>query len=284
MTDTLIRYNFEEFSKFKEINDVMPQELQKHCIINNNCNIKIRDEFKEELIVVIDAMMKGMNPNNIMVKNTIREHLNKLTKENYSIILEQLETIQYTTDILTTLATELIIRSMNDYVSAKGFENNNEITFTDIYTDIIVIFTNKNDKFGNIIRNLSKNYFDDFIDPTNSLDKNNLYRVDNFKGFMNLIGLLYRKKIMGGKVINYCLNSLQALILNEKKTIEEVQNIFMAYERLLNQILLSPDIKQYIEQIKLIHNKLIENENKNRFKKFALVTHDKILEKINLIN
>lgn len=282
MTDTLIRYNFNDFYKYKEINNLMPPELQKHCLNNNNINIKIRDEFLEEMTLIIDAMMKGMNPNNMMIKNTIREYLNKLSKSNYDTILMQLEEINYTDDLLVTLGAELIIRSMNDYVSAKGFESDNEVTFTDIYTDLVVNFSKKNNKFGDIIRNLSKEHFDDFTNPSKSLDKNNLYRVDNFKGFMNFTGLLYRKKIIGQKTINYCLMGLLNLMMNQVKTTEEIQNIFMAYERLLNQMLLHNDIKQIIEQVKIIHNKIIEN--KIKLSKFGLVTHEKIMEKINKLS
>jgi hypothetical protein len=293
MTDTLIRYSYNDFDKFKELNNVMPKELYDHCINNNNINITIRDEFSQEIITIIDAMMKGVNPNNIMTKNTIREYLNKLTKNNYTSVLSQLEQIQYSDDIMTTLATELIIRSMNDYVSAKGFETENENTFTDINTDIIVVFAKKTaddeKKFGNIIRELCKTYFDDFINPSKSLDKNNLYRVDNFKGYMNFIGLLFRKKLISQKIVNLCLISLRDLFLNDIKTQEEAHNIFMAYERLVNQILThyqsgaTEEVKQFIEEIKKIHLQLTENNNKNRFKRFGLVTHEKILEKINKI-
>jgi hypothetical protein len=287
MTDTLIRYSYADFNKFKQINNVMPKELYDHCINNNNVNITIRDEFSQEITLIIDAMMQGMNPNNITIKNLIREYLNKLTKNNYAAVISQLEQIEYTDDIMTTLATELIIRSMNDYVSAKGFESENESTFTDLNTDIIVTFCKKTaeseTKFGNIIRELCKNYFDDFVNPTKSLDKNNLYRVDNFKGYMNFLGLLFRKKIVGPKVIQLCLITLSNLMLNEIKTLDEVHNIFMAYERLINQILmeLTTDSKSFVEQIRNIHLKLIEDNNKNRFKRFGLVTHEKILEKIN---
>lgn len=284
MTDTLLRYYYDDFNKFKNVNDMMPEELQKHCINNNNINVKIRDEFSHEIIEIIDAMMKGVNPNNIIIKNTIREYLNKLTKDNYKVIIEQLEQIQYNDDIMTTLATELIVRSMNDYISAKGFESDNETTFSDINTDIIVIFSKKttdNEKvFGNIIRDLCKNYFDDFINPNKSLDNNNLYRVDNFKGFMNMIGLLYNKKIIGQKVILYCLTSLCELMLNGTKTIDEVHNIFLAYERLVNQLLKLEQDKDFLKKIKIFHTKLIENNNKTKFKKFSLVAHEKLLEKI----
>ena len=284
MANTVIRYNFDEFTKYKPINNIIIPELQKHCINNNNSNIQLRDEFTNELKIIVDALMKGVNLNNILLKNLIKEYLNKLTKTNYSTIIEQLNQINYNEDILITLATELIVRSMNDYVSSKGFEIENEHTFTDINTDIIVYFINKTNesdiKFKNILLKLCKYYFDDFMDPIKSLDKNNVYRVDNYKGFMNLLGLLFRKNVITQEIVVEYLTSINNLILNGTKTLEEVQNIFMGYERIINQLLfVDKNNKELFIKIKEIHLNIIAD--KTRFKKFGLVTHAKLLDKIN---
>lgn len=290
MTDTLVRYDYNDFKKYQNINNIMPDELKEHCLHNNNNTISIRTEFESDIIEIINSIMKGVNPNNILTKNIIREYLNKLTKANIQDYLDKFDSINYTDDIMSTLINELIIRSMNDSISVKGFESDNEITLSEIYAEIIHYHCKKYNadpnNFGNLTRKICQAYFDDFINPSKPLDKNNNYRVDNFKGFMNFIGILFKKNIISSKIILICINSLYNLIISKNKTLDETHNIFMAYERIINQIIIGYNkkiIKDFsvLTNIKEIHDKMIANNNKNNFKKYGLITHEQITETIN---
>ncbi len=291
METTLIRYDFDDFMSYKENNNILEDSLQSHCLNNNFINLGIRTEFMTELQEIISNIMKGINPNEMAFKNTLREYLNKINKNNYNELITSLRNLEYSSENnFKVLSLELIVRSMNDILSAKGFAKEGDRTISDVNADIVNDFIDLFIEIGgnklyfkNIFKNTCQEYFSDFINPEKSLDENNLHRVDNYKGLMNFIGVLLIRGLMTEKIAEQCLKKSAELILHKNKTADETTNIFNGYERLLNKVL------EYIEKnknmellssVKTIHNSIIQRQN---LKKFTLITHQKLSDRISAI-
>ena len=288
METTLIRYDLEEFIKYKDDNNILEESLQTHCLNNNVINLSIRHDFVIEMQDIISNIMKGINPNEMAFKNTLRELLNKINKNNYTELIDQLKNMEYDTkNNFRILSIELVVRSMNDIISAKGFAKEGERTISDINADIVDDFVDllikvdgKELYFKNVFKNVCQEYFLDFVNPDKALDENNQHRVDNYKGFMNFLGVLYIRGIMTEKIIEQCLKSCSELVRNQKKTIDETTNVFTGYERLLTKVLdhleKNPNA-ELLEKIREYHSAILMRPN---LKKFTQITHKKLQDRI----
>ena len=304
-----IKYSMDEIFACRDANCLMPEELEQYC---NNL-YKSSMTMLIDLIKPMDDITKshshGINPNDITLKNVIRENLNKINHSNYKIILEELKGLNYTSDThFAMLASELIIKSMNDVMACKGIESTkkDQKTNSEIYTFIAGEFTNyfikqgaNTIKFKTILFRECQLYFDKLTDKKEKMDNNNPHRHSNYKGFMNMIGLMYTNGLFPKDIVKVCGNKIIKLILSEglseRLSLEETDNYYSGYERLINRVLYhfeKKPIQQHMIQefnaikdiIKEMNDKITkgyEEEKKDKsgmnipkpIKTFSIMTH-----------
>jgi hypothetical protein len=296
-----ISYNLDEFLKYKELNMMFPSNLKSYCNELGG-NIYFRDTLLKETGNIIESFLNGRNPNDIIFKNNIIENLNKVNQRNYIQILENLKLLEYSkAEHFITFTTDIINRAMTDVVGVKGIElPNGQQSLTDIYINIILEFfplqlteNGKEVKFSTIFLDLCRKYFDDFTDPLKLLDENNSYRVDNFKGFTNLLGLLFVKGLVNAKVIYMCLSKLRDLIFNTSWSQTESTNAYDGYRKILyhiivnfenNKILqaLSESDKKFLNVLSELNQDIkVQNKIKNRLGRFTIGSHEELDKKLN---
>lgn len=244
--EVLIRYNIDEIFACRESNCLMTKELEEYCA-NKYKGIKT---ILSDLIKPMDDITKshshGINPNDITLKNMIRDYCNKVNHNNYDSVFEDLKSLNYTCENhFGLLATELILKSMNDAMACKGVESNkSQKTPSEIYMSIAYEFSGffikqheELVKFKSVLTKECQHYFKEFTDKNASMDQNNPHRVSNYKGFMNMIGLMYCYNLFPKEIICACFNKIVKLILEAGLPQEECDNYYSGYERLMNRVL-----------------------------------------------
>jgi hypothetical protein len=119
-----------------------------------------------------------------------------------------------------------------------------------------------------------------------------LYRVDNFKGFTNFLGLLYSKGLVNSFVINDCITRLVNLIYNTTWGQTESENVYEGYRRILNNTLKAIEKKteykdtdlKFVNQLMKIHHEITEkNKSSSKLRRFTMMYHgesEKRLQKL----
>jgi hypothetical protein len=305
MANIKVSYDLNKFMEFKDKNMMLPFNLKPICNEYGGTLI-IRDILLKEVASVIDNFNSGKNPNDIIFKNLVIENLNKINQKNYATIIESLKNLSYNKhDHFVTLSSDLLLRAMTDTTAIKGVEMPaGQKSLSELYTDIVVEFSqlsikenNKDIKFINVFMEHCQRYFSDFIDPTKILDSNNQYRVDNFKGFMNFLGLLFCTHILSHKIVNLCLSKLRDLMTTKYWTEwgqSECENVYDGYKKLVHYVVvnynktseLKDSDKEFIKSILSIHNNVKEiNEKTNKLRKFTMMAHKDLETKLTkLIN
>ena len=82
----------------REDNKVLPDELKKFCIYRDRYDIKINKELIDELNEIVSSISHGIDPNDITMKNIIRDNLNKINISNFNSVIETLKAINYTSN------------------------------------------------------------------------------------------------------------------------------------------------------------------------------------------
>lgn len=249
MTDqkVAIKYSIDEIYACRDENCLMPRELEEYCNNRYKSPMLILAELVKPMDDITKSHSHGINPNDISLKNTIRDNLNKVNHSNYKVILEELKSLNYTCENhFAMLASELIIKSMNDVLACRGVEasKKDQKTGSEIYTSIAAEFTNYFIKQGNstvkfktvLIRECQL-YFDKLTDKKERMDQNNPHRVSNYKGFMNMIGLMYTNGLFPKDIIKVCSNKIITLILLSGLPQDDCDNYYSGYERLINRVL-----------------------------------------------
>lgn len=298
MTDTehkiCISYKLSEFMEYSDINNVMPINLVSFCPEYGG-DVVIRESLLKQTDMIISQYMSGKNPNDITFKNQLVEYLNKISYKTYDSMLELLKNLNYTTkEHFETLAYEIMLRAMQDTVVIKGIDvPDGQYTLSDVYADIahefspLLIKTSTGDvKFVNVLMSMCSKYFNDFTDVTKPLDQNNQYRVDNFNGFMNFLGLLFNRGVVSHTIIYSCLQTLKTLMFNESWGTVETENVFNGYSKLITQILAISEKKNvkrthiditYVNKVKDLHWEIKTlNDKYSKLKKFNMMSHDKM--------
>lgn len=295
-----ISYNLDKFMKYKECNTMLPQNLKPLCNEYGGTLI-LRDIIMKEVNNVIDTFTSGKNPNDIIFKNYIIENLNKINQKNFSSILDGLKNLSYNKyEHFATLSADILLRAMTDVTAIKGVEMpSGQKSLSELYADIVCEFSqfmikenNKEIKFINVFMDYCQRYFTDFIDPSKILDSNNQYRVDNFKGFMNFLGILFCTHILSQKIVHLCLTKLCELMNTTQWNSwgqTECENVYDGYRRLVHFVFVNyskNSINQtdidFIKGVILIHNKVKEiNEKTNKLRKFTMMAHKDLDSKLN---
>ena len=289
-SSTLIRYSLNDFIALKPQHTDIPDSLSKYINKKGQNTVNLRDTYTSDMSDLINAIMSNINPEDIHIKNNIREYLNKINKNNSTQYIQLLKSLNFSTiNNLNTLIIELITRAINDMLSVKGMIDDTTITDTIVevilaFYDVALTIDDKQYKFTVLFKIMCKKYLDDSLKPSNALDANNQYRVDNFKGFMNLIGVLYTRQILNNNHIIECcddlINSLKSKFSIDATSVQ-CQNMYVGYQRLINQLLKlfetqQPD-KKFIEKILQLNSCII---NSGTFKPFIIVTNNEIKEKL----
>ena len=245
----IIRYDINQIFACRDNNYLMPKELLDYCNHNEKSQMSILLDLVKPMDVVTKSYSSGINPNDMTFKNVIRENLNKLNNKNYDTVINDIATLNYTSEIhFSILATELIVKSMNDAMASKGFEasKNGQKTPSELYVDVALRFSDyhinienetKQVRFKNIMSKMCQKYFNSLTDSKESMDKNNPHRVSNYKGLMNMIGLMYTNGMFPREIIIVCFNKIINLILHSNLSQEESDNYYSGYERLINRII-----------------------------------------------
>jgi hypothetical protein len=297
MAQINISYSMDKFMQHKQQNMMLPLNIKSFC--NEIGGVIIfREQLISEVSNIIETFLNGKNPNDIIFKNSIIELMNKITQRNYQQLLESLKNLTYTkSEHFITLASDILIRAMTDLVAVKGIElPPNQQTLSEIYIMIVVDFfplmikeNDKEIKFSSIFLDLCKRYFDDFTDAIKPLDQNNAYRVDNFKGFTNFIGLLYSKGLLNAKVIHTCLTKIKDLIFNTTWGQNECENAYEGYRKILNHVSVSLEKKtefndsdkKFISVLYDLHEEIkMKNKSSSKLRRFTMMYHEESEKKI----
>ena len=297
MANINISYNIDDYMNYKDANSMLP------CNIKTFCNemggsLLFRDGMIKTAGEIISSFLTGKNPNDIIFKNNIIEALNKITQKNYMVTLESLKKLTYNkSEHFITLTQEILLRAMTDPIAVKGIElPQGQLTMSDIYVLIVVDFfqllikeNNKDIKFSSIFLDLCRRYFDDFSDPVKLLDSNNAYRVDNYKGFTNFIGLLFSKSLLNYKVVLKCLEKVVNLIFNDNWGQAESENAYDGYKNIVKHCVdllekdnSSENAKNFIKELSTVHTNIKNlNAKKNKLRRFTMMYHDEIDKRVN---
>lgn len=297
----VIRIPYHDFMKYQDVNNVMPKQLISFCK-ESSSKLTLRDSFLKDLNTIIDNVLSGVNPNDIVFKNNIREYMNKINNKTYTQYVDMLKKLNYNTEQhFAILAYELIVRSMTDVLAVKGLDLNrakDQKSLSEIYVDICSEFSTffirdgeKDVKFLVKLLELCEKTFTDFVDPDKPLDPNNMYRVDHFKGFMNFLGLLFNRGLLSHKITQWCLTKLRDLIFKSNWGQVECDNVYDGYKRFLNQILMYHErrmketerskAQEYLRTVQGVH-KEIEARNKEtpKLKKLVMMAHNELDERL----
>jgi hypothetical protein len=288
-----ISYNIDELMKYKDNNYMLPPNLKPFCN-DIGGTVYFRDGMVKEVGGIIDSFMNGRNPNDILFKNSIIEALNNITQRNYQTVITNLKSLNFNkSEHFITLANDLLICAMTDITGVKGINvPQGQISSSEIFVLVVSDFfplmltdNDKNIKFSSVFLDLCKRHFDDFCDPLKPLDHNNLYRVDNFKGFTNFLGLLYSKGLINSFVVADCLSRLVNLIYNTSWGQAESENVYEGYRRIMNNTLkhietknlkeLKDTDKKFIHQLQKIHSEIqTKNVSASKLRRFTMMYHD----------
>lgn len=328
-----IKYNIDQIFACKDANFVMPKELAEYCshyYCYQSANLS-------ELIKSMDDITKshanGTNPNDVAYLMIIRENLNKLTQRNFDDVLKNIKSLAYSsTSHFTMLATEIVVKCMNDPLASKGVEPNTSINNrgnheiykspSELYMDIashmweFLYEPNNNDsldaktsgkkteaiKFKVVLSKVCQDHFKEFTNKSSSMDNNNPHRVSIYKGFMNMIGLLYSYGLFSMEIVNMCFKRVNNLILRSELSQEETDNYFSGIERLMNRILthyeklpvnasnindfntFKPDLRNVVSSIQSVCHEREQKNVKLPIRAYSLIVLEQITERLDALS
>jgi len=298
MTNIIIKHDIDKIFECKDSNMFLVPELEKYYINKNKKEMSILPKLIATMKNVSQLLIRG-NSGDTTMKNTIRENLNKLNNANYDEIINILNNLTFETqEQYKLLANEILLKGMNDIMGYKGFNINDKLKIpSELYIDIVNKFSeiklvqnNKEIKFKNVFLNLCNEYFINLTNINERMDKNNPHRVSNFKGLMNMIGLLFNNNLVDDKIIRYCCDKILNLVLYSKLSQDESDNYYMGYERLLNIILLYFEKQKNKNKLEIltifkdfntkITSALTLNETKKPIRMSAIIMHKQNISRI----
>jgi hypothetical protein len=218
----LLSYQYDEFVKYKQINNILPQHLVPFCSHETSKDVYPDiSVFGETLNNIISSITMGADPNNSILKNRIKIYVGMVHQGNYEEYLLKLQEQSYfSKENIHFLLTELIICAASFPISIKGFqEDPKHKSVPEVCADILKQFIKRvetiDDKqysFHNELMKLCQQFFSDFVDLNKSLDENNLHTAEGYFGFMTVMGLLYARNIIGNRVVTDCLETIKRSI------------------------------------------------------------------------
>jgi len=245
--EVLIKYNIDQIFACREANNVMPTELKEYCNHLGKGQISILPDLVKPMDDVTKSHSHGINPNDIILRNVIRENLNKLNNRNYQDVLKDIKALNYANERhFTLLAIELIIKSMSDVMGSKGLDASKpeQKTPSELYINVALemsqFFIEKDGKvikFRTVLSQNCQHYFNDLTNKEESMDHNNPRRLSNYKGFMNMVGLMYSHGLFPVDIVILSFKRIINLILKSNLPQEDCDNYYAGFERLMNRVL-----------------------------------------------
>lgn len=217
----VLSYKLSDFLKYKDENYMAPQALTPYFY---NGKVFEKPSIRPYLDCLEQVNSASTSNDADKVKTfirTVKFCINTMNKKNYDKCIEQLSSLDYSTDInVQILVQELILCGMRCPIAVKGFpndgnRNDNLKPICELCSDTINYFSN-NTHFQEELLKMSKKFFLDFVNITKSMDENNENTVDNYKGFMTLYGLMYSNGIIQTKVVIECIDLVKRTIFNSK--------------------------------------------------------------------
>ena len=220
----LLSYQYDEFVKYKDINNVLPQHIVPFCShdMQKNAYPDI-SVFGDTLNNIITSITKGDDPSNSVLKNSIKIYVSMVHQGNYEEYLQKLQEQEYSSkEHIQFLFTELITCAASYPVSIKGLqEDPKHKSVPEVCADIMKQFIRRVEvidgvqyNFHNELMKLCQKFFSDFVDLNKSLDENNLHTVEGYFGFMTVMGLLYSRGIIGNRIVTDCLELIKRSIFS----------------------------------------------------------------------
>lgn len=288
--EVLIKYNIDEIFACRNVNCLMSKELEPYCSNKYKSHMNMLVELLKPMDDITKSHSRGINPNDVTLKNMIRDSLNKINHLNYDSILNDLKSFSYTCENhFALLASELIIKSMNDVMACKGIEpnKNGQKTPSETYVSVACEFSNymikqidKPIAFQNVLSKECQKYFVNLMDKKERMDQHNPHRVSNYKGFMNMMGLMYSYGIFPKDIILMCLDKTLKMILESDLPQDDSDNYYSGYERLMNRVLCHFERDQVTPQLTKQFNE-IKNPIKQFNDKISRSCDDEYIKKIN---
>lgn len=230
-----ISYQYDELMMFKDINNVLPQRLVPYCVHNTTKEkYPTINMLDDQLKNIITSITKGDDPNNVILRTYIKFYVNTIHQGTYDEYLEKLKKLDYSSkENVHFLLSELIMCASRCAISVKGFsfqEDNKHKTIPEICADVtkefsgIIIKTDTEEiSFHSELVKMCQQYFLNYVDLNRSLDENNENTVENYKGFMTFMGLLYSKGVIGISIVGNCIEIIK-------------RSIFCSHRQALNMI------------------------------------------------
>jgi hypothetical protein len=286
--EIVIRHNIDDIMECVAENSFRTEDMRSYYLDNKNRDTPINQKLLTEIKNIIKFRTENIDPNDSSLMSYIREYLNRICASNIKEIIDKLMLLNYSTiHHFELLADELITKSINDAMAHKGLESK-DITLSEICVEVSRNFypfcLQDNDiTFGSVLGKKCSTYFKTFTEltiekkgsKTSFMNKFNQYRINNYKGLTNLIGLLYVANLFPVKIIMSCINVIRKLVVESNLSQEECDNYYSGYDRLVTRLISKFDQKSY------------ENVDSNLVTEFFEVlpfikTHnDEILEKTN---
>lgn len=242
-----IRFSMDDIFACRVANCVLPLDLEQYCTHIRVTQTSMLTDLVKSMDDITKSHSHGINPNDITLKNMIRDNLNKVSNSNFKIIVNELEKLNYTSENhFVLLVDELILKCMNDVMACKGIDasKTGHLTPSEMYVDIMKQFSqlyipdeSNPVRFKTVLTKVCHAYFEKLTDKNERMDQNNPHRVSNYKGFMNMIGLMYSVGLFPKEIVMRCFNKLLDLIFKSQLQSDDCDNYYSGYERLMNQIL-----------------------------------------------
>jgi hypothetical protein len=298
MSNIIIKHDIDKIFSCQTDNVYLIPELEKYYVSTGKKEMNVLKDLMYSMVQVYKSCNNGSNSGDTNMKNIIRENLNKINNKNYQDVLNILQGLNYSSgEHYKVLSSELILKSMNDIMAYKSHDSNsnNMKTPSELYVDIIIHFSNfkimsegKEVKFKSVFLNLCNEYFTALTNSNEKMDKHNPHRVSNYKGLMNLIGMLFINNIVEDKIIKFCCSKILNLVLYSKLEQDESDNYYLGYERLLNVILCvlekDKNSNSVLDIFKDFNSKIsvsIDVENKYKpLRMSAIILHKQNLKRI----
>lgn len=261
--EIVIRHTMDDILACYDDNKYRNPILKPYYLDDRDRNAQINANLLMEMKMIIKSRTDNIDPNDSSLITYIREYLNKVCASNIDEIINKLKLLNYSTQKhFEVLAKELIIKAMNDAMAYRGLESK-ELTTSQICVKIAGFFyqfclTEENVKFGSILGQECSQHFRVLTHVTKEnnglftafMNKNNQQRINNYKAFVNLIGLLYVSNLFPAKIILTCLTTIKKLILQSNLSQEECDNYFGGYDKLMIHI-----VSKFNSELNLLEEK-----------------------------
>src|SRR3989344_1786412 len=233
-----ISYQLNEILKCKNDNIKMPIELSPYCYTDKFFEKPNIQQYTDQLKLIISSITEGNDANERAFKNDVKFYINVINQKNYPEYLKKLSSLDFSSqENIYFLIHELIVCGMRCPIATKGqtYEQNSINTLfrsiSELCSDIIKFFASFIKKDNNLdfqdeLLKICRKFFMDFMNLSKLMDENNENTVDNYKGFMTLLGFMYINELISTKIVLDCIDSIKRNIFCSKsnKKTERIQS------------------------------------------------------------